>query len=793
MDEEVNNGGSTDGQTLDFIRSMVAEDLASGKHGGRVATRFPPEPNGYLHIGHAKAICLSFGIADEVPGGTCNLRFDDTNPTKENVEFVESIQRDIQWLGFQWDALHHASDYFQKLFDYAVHLIEDGKAYVCSLDEEEIRAYRGTVLEAGRNSPYRDRSVAENLDLFERMRAGEFEDGTHVLRAKIDMASPNMKMRDPLLYRIRHAHHYRTGDTWSLYPLYDFTHGLSDSFERITHSLCTLEFENNRELYDWILDQARVPFDPQPRQTEFARLSLNYTILSKRKLLQLVQGGHVSGWDDPRMPTLSGYRRRGYTPESIRDFCGRIGVAKANSTVDVAFLEHSLRDDLNQKVPRVLGVLRPLKVVIENYPDGQEEELEAPYYPRDVPKDGSRMLPFSREIFIEREDFQEDPPKTFFRLAPGREVRLRYAYLIRCERAIKNELGEVVELRCTYDPETRGGTAPDGRKVRGTLHWVSAGHALSAKVCLYERLFSVENPGGGEVDFIEHLNPDSLEIIENARLEPSLENAEPGSRFQFERQGYFYLEPDSASNGERVFNRIVTLKDAWARRSAQRVAEASALRPRHESGKKPTAEKGKARAGKTAPSKRVPRPKKERSQELEERQQRYIQDLGVLPGEAEALTSDEGLADFFEEAIHEHGNASTVAKWVVNDLLRELKEKELSDLPFSGKDVGELVSLIEGGQISGRLGKDVFEKMLLGQGAPKAIVEREGLLQIDRPEELEPVVVEILQEHAEKVQAYRDGKQALFGFFVGQVMKATSGKANPQVANELLRLHLDPS
>ena len=759
--------------------------------------RFPPEPNGYLHIGHAKAICLSFGIAEDVPGGTCNLRFDDTNPTKESLEFVEAIQKDIQWLGFQWSALHHASDYFQKLYDYAVELIEDGKAYVCSLSEEEIREYRGTVLEAGRNSPYRERPVEENLDLFRRMRAGEFEDGSHVLRAKIDMASANMKMRDPLLYRIRHAHHYRTGGDWCLYPMYDFAHGLSDAFEGITHSLCTLEFENNRELYDWLLDEARVPFDPQPRQTEFARLNLNFTVLSKRKLLKLVEGGYVSGWDDPRMPTLSGYRRRGYTKEAIRDFCGRIGVAKANSTVDVAFLEHSLRDDLNQKVPRVLGVLRPLKVVIENYPQGQVEELEAPYFPRDVPKEGVRMLPFSREIFIEREDFQEDPPKNFFRLAPGREVRLRYAYLIRCERVVKDENGEVVELRCTYDPETRGGTATDGRKVKGTLHWVSAAHALSAEVHLYDRLFSAESPGSAGTEFLDHLNPDSLEVLKDAQLEPSLAKAELGSRFQFERQGYFYLDPEAAAEGGRVFNRIVTLKDTWARRSVGVASQGSGTNPKEKTakgksaGKKPRKKSSPVSAGEGARARDSVRASEPRSAELVERQARYQKDLGVPEADANGLTTRLDLADFFEDAIRDHGNAPSVAKWIVNELLRELKERSLSDLPFEGQAVGELVSLIEDGKISGRLGKDVFEKMLLGEGSPGAIVEREGLLQINRREDLEPLIEEVLISNAEKVQSYREGKQALFGFFVGQVMKASSGRANPKLANEILRSRLD--
>jgi len=548
--------------SLDFIRTIIEEDLRTGKYGGRVHTRFPPEPNGYLHIGHAKAICLDFGVAAEY-GGMCNLRFDDTNPSKEEVEYVDSIQEDIRWLGFDWDdRLFYASDYFEQLYKYALQLIKAGKAYVDSLSADEIREYRGTLTEPGRNSPFRTRSIEENLDLFQRMMAGEFEDGTHVLRAKIDMASPNIIMRDPVLYRILRATHHRTGDKWCIYPLYDFTHCLSDSIEGITHSICTLEFENNRELYDWVLDELNVY---HPQQIEFARLNLNYTVISKRKLLQLVEEGYVSGWDDPRMPTLSGLRRRGYTPESIRNFCGRIGVAKANSIVDVAMLEHSIREDLNKRSPRVLGVLRPLRVVIDNYPEDQVEELEAVNNPEDSSM-GTRKVPFSRVLYIERADFREDPPRKFFRLAPGREVRLRYAYYITCVDVVKDEkTGEVIELHCTYDPETRGGWAPDGRKVRGTLHWVSAAHALEAEVRLYDRLFVKSNPMEGDADFKTHLNPNSLETLTSCRVEPSLAGAAPGSRYQFERQGYFIVDSVDSSPEKLVFNRTVALRDSWAK------------------------------------------------------------------------------------------------------------------------------------------------------------------------------------------------------------------------------------
>ena len=548
----------------DFVRDIVAEDLKTNRYGGRVHTRFPPEPNGYLHIGHAKSICLNFGIAAENEGGLCNLRFDDTNPTKEEVEYVESIQEDVRWLGFDWgDGLFHASDYFGQLYRYAVQLIKAGKAYVCDLSAEEIRAYRGTLTEPGRDSPYRTRSVEENLDLFERMRAGEFGDGSRVLRAKIDMASPNLNMRDPVMYRILHATHHRTGDDWCIYPMYDFTHGLSDSIEGITHSICTLEFEDHRPLYDWYLDELNVY---HPQQIEFARLNLSFTVMSKRRLLELVEEGHVSGWGDPRMPTISGLRRRGYTPESIQDFCRRIGVAKGDSVVDVALLEYCARDDLNRRAPRAMAVLRPLRVVIDNYPEELEEEMEAANHPQD-PGMGTRTVPFSRVLYIEREDFREDPPKKFFRLAPGREVRLRYAYFITCVGVVKDErTGEVLELHCTYDPATRGGAAPDGRKVKGTLHWVSATHALQAEVRLYDRLFAAANPRDSEegLDFKAYLNPNSLETLTACCVEPSLAGAAPGSRYQFERQGYFCVDPDS-SDDLLVFNRTVPLRDSWAK------------------------------------------------------------------------------------------------------------------------------------------------------------------------------------------------------------------------------------
>ena len=549
--------------SLNFIQQIIAQDNASGKFDRRVHTRFPPEPNGYLHIGHAKSICLNFGLAEE-NGGQCNLRFDDTNPTKEEQEYVDSIQEDVRWLGVDWeDRLFYASDYFDQLHDWAVQLIKGGQAYVCDLDAGEMREHRGTLTEPGTDSPHRDRSVEENLDLFRRMREDEFPDGSRTLRAKVDMAHPNVTMRDPVMYRILHATHHRTGDKWCIYPVYDFTHGQSDSIERITHSICTLEFENHRPLYDWYIAALGIY---APQQIEFARLNLTYTVLSKRKLLQLVTDGHVNGWDDPRMPTISGLRRRGYTPESIRNFCADIGITKFDGTTDIAVLENSVRQHLNQTAPRVMGVLRPLKVVIENYPEGQVDQLDAVNNPEDASA-GTRKVPFGRELYIEQADFMEDAPRKFFRLAPGREVRLRYAYFLTCRDVGKDDEGNVVEVRCTYDPETRGGSAPDGRKVKGTIHWVSAEHAVQAEVRLYDHLFDQPDPDDGEEgqEFTDNLNPNSLEVLADCRLEPSLADARPGDRIQFERNGYFCVDTIDSTPGKPVFNRTVALRDRWAK------------------------------------------------------------------------------------------------------------------------------------------------------------------------------------------------------------------------------------
>ncbi|MEO8505809.1 MAG: glutamine--tRNA ligase/YqeY domain fusion protein [Acidobacteriota bacterium] len=754
----------------DFIRERVSADVAAGKAGGRVATRFPPEPNGYLHIGHAKSICLNFGVAAEWKG-TCNLRFDDTNPLTEDPEYVQSIEDDVRWLGFDWqERKYFASDYFERLYQCAVELIERDLAYVDSLSDEEIREFRGTVTEAGRASPHRTRSVAENLNLFARMRAGEFADGAHVLRAKIDMAAANMKMRDPLLYRIRHAAHHRTGDAWVIYPLYDFTHCISDAIENITHSLCTLEFENNRELYDWILD--RLWQEPRPRQIEFARLNLTYTVLSKRVLLKLVSGGHVAGWDDPRLPTLSGLRRRGYTPTAIRRFCEEIGVAKANSTVDVAQLEHAIRDDLNRTAPRVLCVLRPLKVVIENYPEGKAEEFDAPYFPDDVGLPGSRPLPFSREIWIERDDFSEVPPKGFHRLSLGNEVRLRYAYLIRCTGVLKDELtGEITEVRCTYDPDTRGGSAPDGRRVKSTLHWVSAKHALPVEVRLYDRLFAVERPETSDEVLLTQLNPDSLVTL-NGWIEPASTGAD---RYQFERQGFFFLDPIDSGSGRRAFNRTVTLRDSWVKESTVEAAPRRAAKPAPKAG--------------VAAEAVVSDPLSGLDDATRARAGRY-RDAHHLPLEQARLLAAPEVASLFESALAAGGSPAAVGKWIVNELPREAKERSIASLPFGGGEIAELATLVEDGAISWTAGKEILAQLVARGGQPRALMTELGLEQVEDESAIVPVIERLLAEHPENVAAYRSGKVTLLGWFIGQAMKSTGGKAKPELVQQLLRERL---
>ncbi len=730
----------------DFIRAMIAEDVAAGRFGGRVVSRFPPEPNGFLHIGHAKSICLNFGVAGEF-GGVCHLRFDDTNPETEDLRYVEAIIKDVKWLGFDWaDHLYFASDYFEQMYDFAVHLIKQGKAYVDSSTEDEIREARGTVMEPGRPTRYRDRTVAESLDLFKRMRAGEFADGAHVLRGRIDLVSPNMLMRDPILYRIRHAHHYRTRDHWCIYPLYDYAHPIEDALECVTHSLCTLEFENNRELYDWVVDG--IPVDCRPEQTEFARLELDYTVVSKRKLLQLVENGDVRGWDDPRMPTLAGNRRRGVTPEAIRAFAEMIGVTKANSRVDISKFEFAIREDLNQRVPRVLCVLKPLPVVLTNYPEGKVEQLEASYYPHDVPLHGSRMLPFSRELLIDRDDFMESPPKGYFRLSPGTEVRLRYGYIIRCEEVIKDAAGEIVELRCTYDPATRGGDSADGRTVKGTIHWVSAQHSLPCTVRLYDRLFTVPDPEQGD-DFRAFLNPESLVVVPDARIEPSVRSGEPGTRYQFERVGYFCSDPIESRPDALVFNRTVTLRDSWARK----------IEPDKKSEGRP--ERKQPKPVSAPPAARI-------------------------LSEQELIARDPALQHMYEVALATWDNPEAIARYIVNDLPRELKGRSAKELPFGGRELAKLVELIDTNVITGSAAKDVLGTMAREGGDPREIVERDGLRQITDVTSLQAVIDDVLEGNPDKVAAFKGGRAGLMGFFVGQVMGKTGGRANPEMVKRAL-------
>ncbi|HEX5726133.1 MAG TPA: glutamine--tRNA ligase/YqeY domain fusion protein, partial [Longimicrobiaceae bacterium] len=707
-------------------------------------------------------------------------RFDDTNPETEDVHYVESIIDTVRWLGFDWgEHLYFAADYFDDMYAYAEFLVERGKAYVDSSSEEEIREARGTVTEPGRPTPYRDRTPAESLDLLRRMRAGEFRDGEHVLRARIDLAARNMLLRDPVLYRIRHAHHYRTGDRWCVYPLYDYAHPIEDAIEGITHSLCTLEFDNNRALYDWVVEgwqdferaRGRVPC--RPHQYEFARGNLEYTVVSKRKLLELVKGGYVAGWDDPRMPTLAGLRRRGVTPEAIRSFWERAGIAKTENRIEIAALESAIRDDLNQRAPRVLCVLRPLKVVITSYPEGKTEELEAPYFPHDVPREGSRPLPFSRELYIDRDDFHEDPPRGFFRLSPGGEVRLRYAYVIRCDEVVKDAAGEVVELRCTHHPETRGGTAPEGRAVKGTIQWVSAAHALPCEVRLYDRLFSVPDPESGEGDFKEQLNPDSLLVVRDARIEPSVRDDPPGSHYQFERVGYFCSDREESTAGALVFNRTVGLRDTWAK-----VARGERPAPRAE------------RKRESAPRTRTAADPPPRTPELEARRKRYVASLGLAPEEADVLTRDLATANLFEAALGRGGSPKGVANWVIHELPREIGGRTLENLPFGGRELGELVALVEDGTLSSSAAREVLAEMVERGGEPRTLVETLGLQQVSDPAVLAPAVDTVIAANAAKAEEYRGGRTGLLGFFVGQVMRKTGGKANPERVRELLEERL---
>ncbi|MEA3554692.1 MAG: glutamine--tRNA ligase/YqeY domain fusion protein [Campylobacterota bacterium] len=742
-------------KSKDFLRTKVEEDLKSGKY-KEVVTRFPPEPNGFPHIGHAKSIFINFGIARDY-NGICNLRMDDTNPTTEDTAYVEALKDAVQWLGFDFgDDVHYTSNYFHKIYDYAVQLIKMGKAYVDSVDEDTMRQNRGTVKEAGKRSQYAERSIEENLDLLERMKNGEFKDGEHVLRAKIDMGAANMKMRDPLLYRIRHAYHHRTGNKWAIYPMYDFGHCLSDYIEGISHSLCTLEFENNRDIYDWVLDTLKLT-PPRPYQHEFARLGINYTVMSKRKLLELVDEKKVSGWDDPRLPTIAGYRRRGYTKESILNFCDSIGIAKANSMVDVAQLEFCIRDDLNKKVPRVMCVLDPIKVTIENY-EGSED-IDASYYPHDVPKEGNRAIPFSKEIYIDRDDFNENPPKGYFRLTPTQPVRLKHAYIITCQEIIKDKDGNICELKVKYHSDSKSGQDTSGIKVKSAIQWVDAASAKKVEVRLYDRLYACEAPQS-----IEDLNPDSLKIIKSALIEPAVITQKIDERFQFEREGYFYADPVDWTSEKPVFNKIVGLKDSWGKKKETTKVE-----------QKPQNNKVQVKGDET--------PMDEKQQALFDK---YTNSFKLNSEVSNILARDEKLSAFYEDAIDDNNNHLTIANLVANEVAKELKEKEINQLKFNAKDISQLAKIIEDGTISSKIAKQVFEDMNKTGDNPNKIVDDKGLVQISDPAKISPIIAQIIEKNPDNVEKYKAGNKKLLGFFVGQVLKNTGGKANPQVVNKLV-------
>ncbi len=744
----------------DFLRRIVEEDLKSGKY-SEIITRFPPEPNGFPHIGHAKSISINFGIA-KAYGGRCNLRMDDTNPTTEDTQYVEALKDAVEWLGFEWDGeVRYTSDYFGKLYDYAIELIKMGKAYVDSLNEEEIREYRGTITQPGRRSKYADRSIEENLDLFERMKQGEFEEGAHVLRAKIDMSSPNMKMRDPLLYRIRHAHHFRAGDAWAIYPMYDFAHCLSDYIEGVTHSICTLEFENNREIYDWVIDTLKLK-PPRPYQHEFARLNINYTVMSKRKLLELVEKRIVKGWDDPRLPTIAGFRRRGYTPEAILNFCEMIGVAKANSVVDISQLEFAIRDDLNPKVPRVMCILDPLKITIENY-EGFEE-IEASYYPHDVPKEGSRKLPFSKEIYIEREDFAEHPQKGYFRLTPDQPVRLKHAYIIRCKEIIKDANGNITEIKAEYYPDSKSGSDTSGIKVKSAIQWVEATKAKKAEIRLYDRLYKVELP-----ESLDDLNPDSLKIIKEALIEPAVIEEKADERFQFERIGYFYADPIDYREDAPVFNRIVSLKDSWNKKSKP-------------APKKPAKEKPKPQPKEQIEGEVTPMSEAEQA-----RYDHYTKTLKLNSEVANTLARDAQLSTFFEEALQSYDTPATLANFITNEVARELKQKTINNLNYTPAHIADLAKMVDEEIISTKIAKQVFEEMSQSGENPTQIVQTKGLEQISNPDTIQRMIDEVIAENPDNVEKYKAGNQKLFGFFVGQVLKKSEGKANPKIVNALVK------
>ena len=769
------NTDNTNSSKQDFIRSIIADDVKSNKHQGRVVTRFPPEPNGFLHVGHAKSIYLNFSAAATHRGVT-HLRLDDTNPETEEEAYVEAIKTDIEWLGFDWGThLYHASDYFDQLYLYAQELIEKSLAYVDSLSEDEIREYRGSVLKPGRDSPYRSRSISENLQLFAQMKAGDFSDGEQVLRAKIDMSSSNMLMRDPVLYRIRHATHYRTQDDWCIYPLYDFTHCLSDSIEGITHSICTLEFENNRDVYDWILDNLDIP-QPQPQQYEFARLNLAFTVLSKRKLLQLVEGQFVDGWDDPRMPTIAGIRRRGVPAKAVRDFCRMIGVAKTENRVDLSSFEYAVRNELNYTAPRVMCVVDPLKVIITNYNESDTTYLDAPYFPEDVGKEGTRPLPFTREILIEQSDFEENPSKGFRRLSPGEEVRLRYGYIIKCERVIKNEEGEVSELHCSYDSKTKSGAPTNQRKVKGTIHWVSATESLPAEVRLYDRLFSVSNPEDVDEDkhFTDHLNVDSLVVLKRSRIEVSVASDPPEMHYQFERVGNFISDSKDSRPNNLVYNRTVTLKDTW-KSSQENKKEQPAQVEITSKKKQPSRAKNI-----------IPKPKPLSEQQLSSANN-MIDQFGIPEGDATIFARNSTLMELFRSASEETDDYNALSKWCINEIPKDIMDL---DSPLSGKSVGELVKLRSLGKISSHSAKKILRVVANTGKSINEILEEETYAMIDDDQQLKDIVTEVIEGNEDAVQKYLSGKIQLLGFLVGQVMLETGGSADPNKTRALMESSL---
>ena len=746
-------------ENKDFLHAIVNEDLKSGKY-QKIITRFPPEPNGFPHIGHAKSICINFGIASDFKGH-CNLRMDDTNPSKEDTKYVEALKDAVSWLGFDWgENVRFTSDYFDKIYDYAIELIKMDKAYVDSVNEEQMRENRGTITQAGIRSEFANRSIEENLELFEKMKNGEFEDGEHVLRAKIDMGAANMKLRDPLLYRIRHAHHFRAGDKWCIYPMYDFAHCLSDYIENVSHSICTLEFENNRDIYNWVLDTLKLK-QPRPYQHEFARLGINYTVMSKRKLLELVDGKYVNAWDDPRMPTIAGYKRKGYTKESILNFCDQIGVAKANSMVDVAQLEFCIRDDLNKKVPRVMCVLDPLKVTIVNY-EGKEE-LDASYYPHDVPKEGSRKVPFSSEIYIEHDDFSENPEKGYFRLTPTQAVRLRHGYIITCKEVIKDTAGNIIEIKAEYYPNSKSGNDTSEIKVKSAIQWVCSKAAKEVEVRLYDRLFKNESPEG-----IEDLNPNSLKIIKNALIEPAVISEKIDERFQFERQGYFYADPLDYSDEKPVFNKIVGLKDSWSKKSK---VEKSVQKSKDNTQVKNEQIVGEVTA---------------MSKEEEALFEKYSKEFELNNEVANILARDEKLSRFYEGCLKTSNNPISLANIVVTEVARELKEKDVHEVKFTTSQISELVKILDDGTISSKIAKQVFEVMTESGENPTKIVEDKGLIQISDESVILPIIDQIITQNPDNVLKFRNGNTKLLGFFVGQVLKNTGGKANPKVVNKLV-------